>query len=170
MKLDKKERLILSNQLKILEKLYPEESDYYAQHRKALEEGYSLHYGWLFENIYDEMSVEECKEVLDILDMYRAITFSYQKLEDKGELESHSYLKFRGFDGNNETKQMAYAQYFMINLDRYQELKYGQTSPDLNSHMQMMSKYRNMLNEWKKYKDKYHLSKDHLESILNAKG
>ena len=104
MKLDKKERLILSNQLKILEKLYPEESDYYAQHRKALEEGYALQYKLLFENIYDEMSVEECKEVLSVLDMYRAITFSYQKLADKAELENHHNLKFSGFDGNTETK------------------------------------------------------------------
>ena len=170
MELDKKERLILSNQLKILEKLYPDEADYYAQHRKALEEGYALHYSWLFENIYDEMSVEECKEVLDFLDMYRAITFSYQKLEDKGELESHSYLKFSGFDGNNETKQMAYAQYFMIDLDRYQELRYDQPSPDLNSHMQMLPKYRNMLKKWKNCKDKNYLSKDDIELILSAKG
>lgn len=170
MELDKKDRLILSNQLKILEKLYPEESDYYARHRKALEEGYALHYNWLFENIYDEMSAEECKEVLDILDMYRAITFSYQKLEDKGELKSHYYLKFSGFDGNNETKQMAYAQYFMIDLDRYKELRYDQPSPDLNSHMQMMPKYRNMLSKWKNCKDKHPLSKDDIELILNAKG
>ena len=170
MELDKKERLILSNQLKILEKLYPEESDYYARHRKALEEGYALHYNWLFENIDDEMNAEECKEVVDILDMYRAISFSYQKLEDKGELEGHYYLEFRGFDGNNETKQMAYAQYFMIDLDRFKELRYDQPSPDLNSHMQMMPKYRNMLSKWKNCKDKNHLSKDDIELILNAEG
>ena len=112
----------------------------------------------------------ECKEVIDILDMYRAITFSYQKLEDKGELESHLYLKFSGFDGNNETNQMAYAQYFMIDLDRFKELRYDQPSPDLNSHMQMMPKYRSMLSKWKNYKDKDPLSKDDIELILNAKG
>lgn len=168
MKLDKKDRLILSNQLKILEILYHEESDYYAQHRKALEEGYALHYDWLFENIHDEMSVEDCKKVLDILDMYRAITFSYRKLEDKGELESHSYFKFRGFDGNYETKLMAYARYLMIDLDRYQELRYDQLSPELNSHTKMMSKYENMLSEWEKCKDKHFLSQDEIELILNV--
>ncbi|MFA0674070.1 YfbU family protein, partial [Vibrio sp. 10N.222.51.A6] len=40
MKLDKKERLALVNQFLILEKLYPEEADYYAQHRQAISEGY----------------------------------------------------------------------------------------------------------------------------------
>lgn len=168
MELSKKERLILSNQLKILEKLYPDEAEYYVQHRKAIEEGYSLHYGWLYENIYDDLSINECKEVLDTLDMYRAITFSYKEIEDKGDLEAHIYFKFSGFDGNNETKQMAYTQYFIIDLDRYQELKYDQPSPDFNSHMPMISQYRKMLNEWNNCKDKYHLAKDDIERILNA--
>ena len=168
MKLDKKERLILSNQFKILEKLYPEESDYYSHHRKALEEGYALHYEWMFENIYDEMTVEECTEVVDILNMYRAITFSYRKIDNKGELENHHYFKFRGFDGNNETRQMAYAQYFMIDLDRFQELKYDQVAPDFNSHERMLPKYRKMLTEWKNCQDKNRLSELDIKSILRA--
>lgn len=168
MELDKVDRLMLSNQFKILEKLYPEESDHYHRHRKALEEGYTLHYDWMFDNIYEEMSVEDCREVIDILDMYRAITFSYQKLDEKGELGSHPYFKFRGFDGNNETKQMAYAHYFMIDLDRFQELKYDQTAPDLNSHSQMLPKYRNMLSIWENCEDKNHLSGKDIESILSA--
>src|SRR5258708_8853622 len=118
MHLDKKERLILSNQLKILEKLYPEEATYYALHRKALENGYSLNYEWLVEHFSEAMTETECLEVLDILDMYRAITFSYAKIKDPAGIEDF-WLKFRGFDGNNETSQYSYAQYFVADLGRF---------------------------------------------------
>ncbi|WP_019677381.1 YfbU family protein [Arsukibacterium perlucidum] len=59
--MDKLKRYELINQLLILEKLYPEEADYYAKNRKALENGYELHYSWLTENISDGLSEEECK-------------------------------------------------------------------------------------------------------------
>ncbi len=51
----------------------PEDSEYYEVHRKALQEGYELHYEWITENLFDGLSSEECKEVLDILDMYSCI-------------------------------------------------------------------------------------------------
>ena len=53
MKLDIKERLALSYQLKILEKLYPEDQEYYANHRKAIEDGYELHYRCLSGGVQD---------------------------------------------------------------------------------------------------------------------
>lgn len=43
MELSKLERLNLINQFFILEKLYPEDANYYATHRKAIQEGYKLH-------------------------------------------------------------------------------------------------------------------------------
>ena len=42
--MDKLKRFELINQLLILEKLYPDEADHYAQNRKALEYGFELHY------------------------------------------------------------------------------------------------------------------------------
>ncbi len=63
MELNEKDRLIIANQLKIIEKLYPEEADYYAKHGKVVEQGYKLHYSWLVEHLYDEMTEDECREV-----------------------------------------------------------------------------------------------------------
>ena len=78
MKFSRKERIILCNQYLILEKLYPEDAEDYAQTRKALEHGYALHYSDLAENIYeDELSEQECQEVLDILNMYSFVTSAY---------------------------------------------------------------------------------------------
>ena len=167
MKLSRLERLLLSNQLRILEALYPEEAGSYAQHRKAIEEGYALHYDWLTQHLYDEMSEAQCQEVIDILDMYRALTFSATKVANTALLE-HPYFRFRGFDGNYETKQMGYAGYFIEDLGRFQELRYGNDHADLNSHMPTLGKYRNMLAEWARCSDKYNLSTEDMLRMLNA--
>lgn len=162
--MEKLKRYELINQLLILEKLYPEEADYYAKNRKALENGYKLHYSWLTENISDGLSEEECKEVLDILDMYRSITFSWQRLHGSEELPEK--MKFRGFDGNNETALMGYVQYFVIDLERFDELKYGNERPYFNSHCPMLNKYRRMLSVWKQYD--FDLTEDQIASVLEA--
>lgn len=63
MKLTKIERLLLTNQMLILEKLYPEDARYYARHRTALQEGYAIHYKDLFQHIDDDELLEEaCRE------------------------------------------------------------------------------------------------------------
>ena len=167
MELNKIERLIISNQFKILEKLYPEEAEYYSKNRKALENGYKLHYQWIFENIYDEMSEEECQEVIDILNMYRSLTFSYQKLSDKSGIEE-SDIRFPGFDGNNEISQYSYTNYFTLELNRFNELTNGSEYADFNSHCEMLDCYRRMLAEWNKYDDKQNLTKEKINSILKA--
>ena len=167
MELSKKDRLIIANQLKILAKLYPSESNEYENQRKAIESGYSLNYSGIFDSIYDEMSKEECQEVIDILNMYRAITFSFQKLKDKVDIDEY-YLKFQGFDGNNETDQYSYVCYFVIDLNRFQELKYGLEYPDLNSHSPMLEKYRKMLEVWKKSCNKNKLKKEDIIKIIGA--
>lgn len=167
MELSKKDRLIIANQLKILAKLYPSESNEYENQRKAIESGYSLNYSGIFDSIYDEMSKEECQEVIDILNMYRAITFSFQKLKDKVDIDEY-YLKFQGFDGNNETDQYSYVCYFVIDLNRFQELKYGLEYPDLNSHSPMLEKYRKMLEVWKESYNKNQLTKEDIIKIIGA--
>ncbi len=167
MHLELKDRLIIANQFKILEKLYPEEASYYSQHRKAVEEGYTLHYSWMVEHFYEEMTEEECREVLGILNMYRAITTSYGKLEDKEGIEVF-WLKFRGFDGNNEPKQFAYAQYFISDLGRFEELKYGSDYANFNSHMETLDKYRKMLAHWVGHGKSFELSKAQLIELLKV--
>ncbi len=164
-----KERLMLSNQLKILEKLYPEETEDLAKYRQAIEKGYELHYDDA-PNIYPDgecLPPEQCQEVLDILDMYRALTHSYQKLEKPVIEESN--IEFPGFDGNNETEQMAYAGYFMNTLGRFEELRDDSEYGDYNSHMQMLPVYGRMLEIWRGYGDeRFNLSEEQIKRILDA--
>ena len=79
-------------------------------------------------------------------------------------------LKFTGFDGNNESSQRSYASYFVIELDRFQELLYGKEYSDFNSHMLTMERYRRMLAVWKSFgtPNKMSLSMDQIEQILGV--
>jgi uncharacterized protein len=167
MELSKKDRLIIANQLKILEKLYPDEARAYAQHRKAIEDGYSLHYDRLVEHFGEEMTEDDCREVLDILDMYRTITFSSEKIDDKRGIDE-MWVRFRGFDGNNEGSQFSYALYFIVDLERFAELKYGAQYPDLNSHAPTLDKYRRMLRVWRSFENRFDLDKTRLIQVLGA--
>jgi len=167
MDLTKQERLIIANQFRILEKLYPEEADYYSQHRKAVEEGYKLHYNWIMESLHDEMPEADCQEVLDVLDMYRALTFSCQKLKKEDAIEADE-IRFPGFDGNSETRQFSYVNYFILDLGRYNELRYGAEYPDFNSHSPQLDKYRRMLSIWETHKEKRELNAKEIKAILEA--
>ena len=71
LKLSKLERIILTNQLKILEALYPDEATQLSVQREGLERGYELLYGLDFEYIYDGddvMAPDESREVWDTMD------------------------------------------------------------------------------------------------------
>jgi uncharacterized protein YfbU (UPF0304 family) len=167
MELSKKERLAFIYQLRILEALYPNEAANFANHRTALENGYALHYDWIIDHLSNEMSEEECREVLDILDMYRAITFGLKKLDEGDTLQEHSLAKFSGFDGNNETEQMGYARYFIVDLDRYSELKQGEYNY-FNSHTPMLDTYRKMLEQWRRVDNRFDLSREQIAAIFGA--
>lgn len=168
MELTKYERLNLINQYKILEKLYPEDEEDYKVLRKALEEGYVYNYNDSFQWMDDELSEVECREVIEILNMYRDLTFSYKNLSGKEEIEE-SKLIFRGFDGNYETKQYVYSKYYLIDLDKYLELRQHSKYPDFNTHTEMLDKYRRMLSIWNTLNNnRNELTAEEIKRIINA--
>lgn len=168
MSLSKYERYSLVNQLKILEKLYPDEAASYSEYREAIEGGFALEYEGIYRGLSDGLSEADCREVLDILDMYRVLTFSYKDLADKAGIEPHA-LKFDGFDGNNEHAQLAYATYYVHRLGRFQELTYGQSMPDLNSHSMRLDMYRRMLQVWAEFGQPTRLTAEQVKKILGAR-
>ncbi len=142
--LSKKERLNFINQFKILDKLYPDEG--YRENIKALEEGYELHYSWIFENLYNGLSIEQCRFVLDVLGVYRAMIFSFENLENKEGIDIE-LLRFPGFDGNNETEYMSYVRYFIDDLGRFEEIREISGS-GFNSHKKLIDSYSNLLTKY----------------------
>ncbi len=133
-----------------------------------MENGYKLHYEDIVENFLEEMSADECREVIDILDMYRALKSSYKCLPNKAGI-SEEEIHFDGFDGNDEPNQYLYTTFFILDLDRFSELKYGQDHPDFNSHGWRLNRYRSMLKVWNSMEDNHNLSANKIREILDAR-
>jgi uncharacterized protein YfbU (UPF0304 family) len=163
MHLSMTERLILSNQFRILEKLFPNESESYSAFQKVLENGYEMHYSEMFQNIDEEtMPREQSKEILDILSMYQDMQDCYDKLSDKSGIDPNQ-LTFPGFDGNNEADLLGYARYYIEELGRYNRLRIIY----LNSHHPTINMYRRMLDEWREVQ--YTVKKEDVIRILAAR-
>ena len=169
LKLTRTERWILVNQYRILEALYPKEARDFARDRYALEHGFEGEYPDIIPNIYDEsegLSAEECSEVIQIMDMHRALKRSYEALKDKTGIKEYG-IKFQGFDGNNETAQMAYARHFCSgDGGKFTELDRGD---DFNSHGPELDVYRRMMKVWRRFDRSHELTREQIIEILDAR-
>lgn len=173
MELSKKDRLILVNQYRILQKLSTEgyEINDYESKITALLNGYTLHYEDLFDEFSEtELSKEESRYVLDVLELYRAIIFSYCRLcgENSVSKLSDKDILFPGFDGNEESQYLSYARYFIEDLGRYDEIKQYCAEPDFNSHMNTTYRYKSMLEKLSHIDvpKRYCMSEEQLINIL----
>jgi len=104
----------------------------------------------------DQEDPEIVREVLDILDMWSIIEYSYKELssEEKAQLEEIAAPfgkdpKFPGFDGNNESSYMGTASFIVNELDRFEEFK----GRDFNSHFPSLDGHRRMLYAFGKVRD-----------------
>ncbi len=146
MNLSRTERLILANQYQILEQIGPEgEREAFARFREALEHGYEMEYDTIAQNVYEKgLTTDECREVVDALQVYDMLQISHAALSaaDKAGINDHD-IRFHGFDGNNETLFMAYAEYFCAD-DRFTDVV---ESGEMNSHYPARGRYRAMYAE-----------------------
>jgi hypothetical protein len=143
------ERLSLMNQLSILKHLDPENAEHYNDHWEILHSGYTIRYGEIFQDVYEEMPLAECEYVYEVLNMHRTLINSFNGLEDKQGLTADD-VRFRGFDGNNETKNWAFAEYLQ-KKGLWKETLVG----GMNSHSMMtMDRYPQMLERYEPIKQK----------------
>jgi uncharacterized protein len=149
MKLQKKERLLLINQYKILAALDKSEESHYLELIEILERGYSIFYSVIDEWVAEDMPEEEGRFVLEVLDLYRAIEDVKRSSKDS-QLIGHTYSVFPGFDGNNESEYLGFCRFLIDKQGKFQEQKqYLQKNDGMNSHMPMVEKYQRMLEEKK---------------------
>lgn len=167
MKLSRAERLVLSNQYRILEALYPAERPALAAAREAVERGFELHYGRIAEHVADDegtLGAEQCREVLDILQMFAVLRPGYHALDDKSGIEERR-TRFRGFDVNDpvESACAAYAR-FTCRLDaaRFKDVDRGN---DFTSQLPLLGTYRKMLRAWHASADESALGRDDIVRI-----
>jgi uncharacterized protein YfbU (UPF0304 family) len=168
---DKYQKLVLINQYKILSLLEPSEKAEYDKRIDALVSGYTLNQEWHNDWIGDDRPIEDCRFVLDVLDMFDRIKFSIEERKIAG-IPNAYRTEFRGFDGNDgfECWCMGYARYLFEREDRFTRL-IGSKKFDFNSHMPLADRYRSMLAKYKKYNlaesPDYCLSKDQIEEIIS---
>ncbi|MCL4511932.1 MAG: YfbU family protein [Bacteroidetes bacterium] len=168
MQLTRTERWILYNQYHIIGLLSEDQAAHCEKAKEILGCGYEADYQELCQEIYTDahtLTTEECSEVINILAMFDALKLSYEALEDKSGINK-SRIEFSGFDGNNETKQMAYTR-FICTSDppRFTRLSRGD---DYNSHLPVLSQYRAMLRQWQPIQNKHLLTKDDILRIISA--
>jgi uncharacterized protein len=106
--------------------------------------------GWKYTGVFDvdEDEPRVLGEVVDILDMWRALERGFTALSKKEKegiaaeaLPFAKSVKFPGFDGNGEGAHLGVAHFLIEKLDRFTEFK----GRELNAHMRTLDAYRRML-------------------------
>jgi hypothetical protein len=168
MDFDKKDRIILINQFKILERLDPDGDTDYSEMIEILSNGYSIFYGDINRIVEEEeVSTNDCRFVLDVLDLYRVIERFKESDEDTTDIEEHSLGTFRGFDGNNESEYLSFTRFLIQTQGKFQEqLPYEEDN--FNSHNLTIHNYRPMIEKWRSLEQPRELSKENIIEILEA--
>ena len=159
------ERVMLINQYKILEKLYPDEASHYQRLIKVLERGYELHYDRIYEDLWEEMSAAECTEVLQIIELYRVLAATLGKYGDNPIVKRED-VRFPGFHGSTEAKQLYFTQYILHDLVQFKALH----SPDgqYDTREPMLPVYRKMLQVWYSFPNRFSLTLEQVLLVLKA--
>ena len=184
------ERQQLSLLHRILARVIGDDNDvdgdksYQLERASVLEGGFVMEYMTEFSGIEPELSATDSRFVVDVLDMFRTITFSVDKLVQDGVVLSDNLawrLRFSGFDLRDarEGRLLAYARY-LISEDRWSELQYAFSDDNDrgNSHMRVAEVYERMLTAHAKVKaakgqsrvrlDSYLLTLDELQRLADA--
>ncbi|WP_424475375.1 YfbU family protein [Oceanobacillus kimchii] len=178
-----KERLLFANQYEILSRLANDkyEKEQYENLRDIFSSGYSRYYSFATEHFSDEVSDEECKFVIDVLNLYRDLYYSREHSEEAQNLIEEENVLFKGFDLNDslEVKYFSFYKFLVEQLGRYGEIKELMDSgkiEDYNSHgfgpsMDRLTKMISKRNEILE-RDKYHRHDDltikEINEILNV--
>ncbi len=144
------ERRTMSLLHQILGRLDPEDESDHRLRAQALDEGYTAEYGDEFLGMEPELSARDCELVRDILDMFRVIRASVNKLGAGvvASLEYATFLELAGFDANDplEGRLLYYARHLLA-TDRWTDLAdyFDDAHEGGNSHHQALPAYRRML-------------------------
>ena len=168
--MDNFQRLSLLNQFEILAKIDKENKSHYEERVEILKEGYEYHYDeYIWGELSDPVSKKDSQFVLDVLKMYRDITWSKSNMDpdDQEKIKSH-HTFFPGFDYNDskEVKLAIYAEFYIEKLGRFQELIEDKDFDGFNSHDLKIDTYERYLANYKKVKTDKNYKHGHLSAEL----
>lgn len=166
MEMTNAQRLILSNQYYLMSRLNPESSNKYKRLQTIVERGYALQMREL-DKEFGKISEEECREAINIMEMYHAMQESYKmlKVEDQKNVDARR-LEFLGFDIASEHQLVNYVRFLVDSEGLYPQFDKG--DHHFNAQMPMLDKYRRMFTTWRNCPRQYHLSSTEFVQIFNA--
>lgn len=183
------ERQVLAELHRIHARLVPEDGsdedgdpEYQKRRAEILEAGFTGEYWLEVAGFATELPKRESRRVIDILQMFRVITFSIEALGADAGLddETSRRLVFRGFDHNDalEGHMARYVEFMMRDGQHWTELQPQiAANDDGNSHMEMLDVYMRMLSEYRRIMDSrerrftsdaWKLTRDDLTRIADA--
>lgn len=158
------QRLILSNQYKMMSMLDPDNAERYRRQQTIIERGYGLQMREL-DREFGQLTEEVCRTIIDIMEMHHALQVSWSNLKDPCAIEERR-LTFLGFDAATEARYLGYVR-FMVNVEgRYTHFDSG--THGFNAQTPMWQKYQRMLTSWHTSPRQYHLCANEIAQIINA--
>ncbi|WP_261882849.1 YfbU family protein [Vibrio pelagius] len=166
MEMTNAQRLILSNQYYLMSQMDPENSAKYQRLQTIVERGYELQMRELNKE-FGCLTEAECREIIDIMEMYHAMQESNKMLADEERKEvDQRRLQFLGFDIASEAQIVHYVRFLVDSEGLYPQ--FDKADHHFNSQMPMLDKYRRMLTTWRNCPRQYHLCATELSQIFNA--
>ena len=164
MEMPNAQRLILSNQYKMMTMLDPDNAERYRRLQTIIERGYGLQMREL-DREFGQLTEETCRTVIDIMEMYHAMHASWTNLKDNQSIDERR-VTFLGFDAATEARFLGYVR-FMVNVEgRYALFDSG--THGFHAQTTMWEKYQRMLKVWQSCPRQYHLSANEIAQIINA--
>ncbi|KPL94260.1 MULTISPECIES: YfbU family protein [Vibrio] len=166
MEMTNAQRLILSNQYYLMSQMDPENSAKYQRLQTIVERGYELQMRELNKE-FGCLTEAECREVIDIMEMYHAMQESNKMLAEQERAEvDQRRLQFLGFDIASEAQSVHYVRFLVDSEGLYPQ--FDKADHHFNSQMPMLEKYRRMLTTWRNCPRQYHLCATELSQIFSA--
>lgn len=166
MEMTNAQRLILSNQYYLMSQMDPENSAKYQRLQTIVERGYELQMRELNKE-FGCLTEAECREIIDIMEMYHAMQESNKMLADQERAEvDQRRLQFLGFDIASEAQVVHYVRFLVDSEGLYPQ--FDKADHHFNSQMPMLEKYRRMLTTWRNCPRQYHLCATELSQIFSA--
>ena len=166
MEMTNAQRLILSNQYYLMSQMDPENSAKYQRLQTIVERGYELQMRELNKE-FGCLTEAECREIIDIMEMYHAMQESNKMLEEDERKEVvQRRLQFLGFDIASEAQIVHYVRFLVDSEGLYPQ--FDKADHHFNSQMPMLDKYRRMLTTWRNCPRQYHLCATELSQIFSA--
>ena len=112
MEMTNAQRLILSNQYKMMTMLDPANAERYRRLQTIIERGYGLQMREL-DREFGELKEETCRTIIDIMEMYHALHVSWSNLQDQQSIDERR-VTFLGFDAATEARYLGYVRFMVM--------------------------------------------------------